>query len=45
MILAEWRTAERDVAAARPGSAEAETARATADQLREEYRRAYEARR
>ena len=43
LILAEWRTAERDVAAAEPGSAEAETARATADRLREEYRRAYEA--
>jgi hypothetical protein len=43
LILAEWRTAERDVAAASPGSAEAETAQATADRLREEYRRAYEA--
>lgn len=45
LILAEWRTAERDVAAAAPGSAEAETARAIAERLREEYRRAYEARR
>jgi hypothetical protein len=44
LILAEWRTAERDVAAAAPGSAEAETARATADRLRDEYGRAYEAR-
>jgi hypothetical protein len=43
LILAEWRTAERDVAAAAPGSKEAETARATADRLRDEYRRAYEA--
>jgi hypothetical protein len=43
LILAEWRTAERDVAAASPGSTEAETARETADRLRDEYRRAYEA--
>ena len=42
LILAEWRTAERDVAAAAPGSAEAGTARRTADRLRDEYRRAYE---
>jgi hypothetical protein len=45
LILAEWRTAERDVAAAAPGTAQAETAREAADRLREEYRRAYEARR
>jgi len=45
MILAEWRAAERDAATAPPGSAEADTARSTADQLRDEYRRAYEARR
>jgi hypothetical protein len=45
VILSEWRTAERDVAAAPAGSAEAERARATADRLREEYRRAYEAQR
>jgi hypothetical protein len=45
LILSEWRDAEREVAAAAPESAEAETARATADRLREEYRRAYEARR
>jgi hypothetical protein len=45
LILAEWRTAEREVATAPPGSPEAETARSTAERLREEYRRAYEARR
>lgn len=45
MILAEWRAAERDAATAPEGSAEADTARSTADQLRNEYRRAYEARR
>jgi hypothetical protein len=45
LILAEWRTAERDISAAPPGSAEADTARETADRLREEYRRAYDARR
>jgi len=44
-ILAEWRAAERDAANARPGSAEAEAAREEADRLRDEYRRAYEARR
>jgi hypothetical protein len=45
LILAEWRTAEREVATAPPGSPEAEAARSTAERLREEYRRAYEARR
>ena len=45
LILAEWRTAERDVTAAPTGSAEAESARATADRLRDEYRRAYDAQR
>jgi hypothetical protein len=43
LILAEWRAAERDVAAAASGSTGAETARETADRLRDEYRRAYEA--
>ena len=43
VILAEWRTAERVVAAAPPGSTEAEEAHATAERLRYEYRRAYEA--
>lgn len=45
VILAEWRAAERDASNARAGSAEAKTARQTADRLRDEYRRAYEARR
>lgn len=45
MILAEWRAAERDAATAPPASVAAEAARATADRLRDEYRRAYEARR
>ena len=45
VILAEWRAAERDVASAAAGSAEAKAARATSDRLRSEYRRAYEARR
>jgi hypothetical protein len=44
LILAEWRAAERDVSAADPGSPEADAARTTADRLRDEYRRAYEAR-
>jgi hypothetical protein len=45
VILAEWRAAEREMGSAPAGSAEARAARAKADQLREEYRRAYEARR
>jgi len=44
-ILAEWRAAEREAGAAEPGTPEATTARATADALRDEYRRAYERRR
>lgn len=43
VILAEWRAAERDVTEAPAGSAKAKAARAKADQLRDEYRRAYEA--
>ena len=43
VILAEWRAAERDVMAAPAGSAKAKAARAKADHLRDEYRRAYEA--
>lgn len=43
VILAEWRAAERDVTAAPAGSAKAAAARAKADHLRDEYRRAYEA--
>lgn len=44
-ILAEWRAAERQVAAAEPGSAAAFEAEALSDHLRQEYRRAYEAHR
>jgi hypothetical protein len=43
VILAEWRAAEREAAAAPAGSARSKAARAKADQLRDEYRRAYEA--
>jgi hypothetical protein len=43
-VLAEWRDAERALAAAEPGSVESETARADVERLREEYRRAYELR-
>ena len=43
-ILAEWRAAERESTTAPAGSEEARTARMWADKLREEYRRAYEAR-
>ena len=42
-ILAEWRTAERRLEIADPGSAEKAEAEALSDHLREEYRRAYEA--
>ena len=41
-ILAEWRDAERRAAAAEPGSSEQSEARALADALRQEYRRAYD---
>ncbi len=43
-ILADWRAAERRVQAAEPGSAEAAEASALSDHLREEYRRAHDAR-
>lgn len=42
-ILAEWRDAERQRAAAAPGSAQAMEAEARAQRAREEYRRAFEA--
>jgi DNA-binding HxlR family transcriptional regulator len=42
-ILAEWRDAERRLAAADPDSADAAEARALTEALRDEYRRAYEA--
>jgi hypothetical protein len=41
-ILAEWREAERRIADAEPGTAEAAEAQALADALREEYQRAYD---
>jgi hypothetical protein len=41
-ILAEWRDAERRLTAAEPGSAEASEASALVEQLRVEYRRAYD---
>jgi hypothetical protein len=41
-ILAEWRDAERRAAEAPPGSAEAKTAEAEVDRLRDEYRQAHE---
>jgi hypothetical protein len=44
-ILAEWRAAERRLAAAEPGSAEAFEAQAVTDHLRQEYRDAHEAHR
>ncbi len=42
-ILAEWRAAERRLAAAEPGSAEALEAEAMTEHLRLQYRRAHEA--
>ena len=39
MVLAEWRAAERRLAAAGPGSTDEASARAEVDHLREEYRR------
>jgi hypothetical protein len=39
LILAEWRAAERQLAAAGPGTPEEDAARAEVDRLREEYRR------
>ncbi|HEU4671708.1 MAG TPA: hypothetical protein VFS32_02300 [Candidatus Limnocylindrales bacterium] len=45
VILAEWREAERRLAAALDGSPDAELARADVDRLRDEYRRSFEARR
>lgn len=41
-ILAEWRDAERRLAAAEPGTAEAREASLLCDELREEYRAAHE---
>lgn len=43
-ILAEWRAVERQLAAAEPGSVDAAEASALAEHLRDEYRRAHEAR-
>lgn len=43
-ILKAWRDAERALAAAKPGSAEETTARATIEDCRDEYRRAFETR-
>jgi len=40
VILAEWRAAERRVADAEPGSADAAEARALSERYREEYRQA-----
>jgi hypothetical protein len=42
-ILADWREAERRVAAAAPDSADAVEAEVLVDRLRDEYRRAHEA--
>jgi hypothetical protein len=41
-ILAAWRQAERQLDAAKPGSAEATEAELLVDQLRDEYRRAHD---
>jgi hypothetical protein len=38
-ILAEWRAAERRLAAAAPGSGDEHEARADSERLRDEYRR------
>jgi hypothetical protein len=43
-ILAGWRAAELRLEVAEPGSAETAEAEALSDQLREEYRRAFESR-
>jgi len=43
-ILEAWRAAERDLAAAEPGSPQALIAQQQSDEFREEYRRAHEAR-
>jgi hypothetical protein len=45
VILAEWRAAEREASTMADGSPEATSARAAADLLRDEYRKAYESRR
>ncbi|HET7026644.1 MAG TPA: hypothetical protein VFI28_03020 [Candidatus Limnocylindrales bacterium] len=44
-ILAEWRDAERRIAELEPGSPALEDIRRTIETLRDEYRRAFEARR
>lgn len=41
-VLAEWRDAERRLAAAEPDSADFAEAKALSDALRDEYRRAYD---
>jgi hypothetical protein len=43
-ILESWREAERQLAAAEPGSVDAEVAADLVDRFREEYRRAYQQR-
>jgi hypothetical protein len=43
-ILESWRKAERQLAAAEPGSVDAEVAADMVDRFREEYRRAYQQR-
>jgi hypothetical protein len=44
VILADWREAERGLGAATPGTAQWESALADVERLRDEYRRAFEAR-
>jgi hypothetical protein len=44
VILADWREAERGLGGATPGTAEWEAALADVERLRDEYRRAFEAR-